>query len=171
VLLHLYHVNLIALMMMMMMMMICTQVFPWAPTVDGNFLIDTPYNMLKTGRFQKKDALLGVNRDEGTFWILFALPGFSKDGQSPQNRSMFNEGVNTIAWDLNADQVRSMANQKCKRIRRRTQETSKIEYHKNENIVVYVFICIFNVRCSVVSRLTTSEDVGRVEIICGRSTA
>jgi len=82
------------------------KVFPWVPTVDGDFLIDTPYNMLKAGRFQKKDALLGVNRDEGTFWILFVLPGFSKDGPSPQNLSMFNSGVDVIAWDLNANQVR-----------------------------------------------------------------
>lgn len=82
------------------------KVFPWAPTVDGDFLIDTPYNMLKAGRFQKKDALLGVNRDEGTFWILYALPGFSQDGPSPQNLSMFNSGVDIIAWDLNANQVR-----------------------------------------------------------------
>jgi len=87
-------------------MSVNVKVFPWAPTVDGNFLIDTPYNMLKTGRFQKKDALLGVNRDEGTFWILFALPGFSKDGPSPQTLSMFNSGVDIIAWDLTANQVR-----------------------------------------------------------------
>jgi len=89
------------------------QVFPWVPTVDGNFLIDTPYNMLKAGRFQKKDALLGVNRDEGTFWILFALPGFTKDGPSPQNLSMFNSGVDIIAWDLTADQVRLVTDRKC----------------------------------------------------------
>ena len=84
------------------------QVFPWAPTVDGYFLIDTPYNMLKAGRFQKKDALLGVNRDEGTFWILFGLPNFNPHGPSPQNLTMFNKGVEIIAWDLTADQVRSL---------------------------------------------------------------
>lgn len=83
------------------------QVFPWAPTVDGEFLIDTPYNMLKAGRFQKKDALLGVNRDEGTFWILFGLPNFNAHGPSPQNLTMFNRGVDIIAWDLTADQVRA----------------------------------------------------------------
>ena len=83
------------------------QVFPWAPTVDGDFLVDTPYNMLKAGRFQKKDALLGVNRDEGTFWILFGLPNnFNPHGPSPQNLSMFNQGMDVIAWDLTADQVR-----------------------------------------------------------------
>ena len=84
------------------------QVFPWAPTVDGNFLIDTPYNMLKAGRFQKKEALLGVNRDEGTFWILFGLPNFNPHGPSSQNLSMYNKGVDIIAWDLNDDQVRSV---------------------------------------------------------------
>jgi len=85
------------------------QVFPWAPTVDGDFLIDTPYNMLKAGRFQQKDALLGVNRDEGTYWILYALPGFSAHGPSPQNLSMFNSGMDIIAWDLTANQVISVS--------------------------------------------------------------
>lgn len=61
--------------------------------------------MLRTGQFQHKDALLGVNRDEGTFWILFALPGFSKDGPSYQNRSMYMDGVDIIAWDLNNEQA------------------------------------------------------------------
>jgi len=88
------------------------KVFPWVPTVDGDFLIDTPYNMLKAGRFQKKDALLGVNHDEGTFWILFAVPGFSKDGPSLQNLSMYNSGVDIIAWDLTANQVRSVTDHK-----------------------------------------------------------
>jgi len=83
-------------------------VFPWAPTVDGDFLVDTPYNMLVSGQFQRKESLLGVNRDEGTFWILFALPGFSKDGPSRQNLSMYVNGVDQIAWDLNDEQVRNV---------------------------------------------------------------
>jgi len=81
------------------------QVFPWVATVDGEFLTDTPYNLIRQGRFQHKDALLGVNADEGTFWILFALPGFSKDGPSLQNLTMFRRGVDTICWDLNQQQV------------------------------------------------------------------
>lgn len=75
--------------------------FPWAPTVDGDFLTDTPFNMLTQGKFAKdKEVLLGVNRDEGTFWILYVLPGLSKDGPSYQNYTMFKNGVNVIAWDL-----------------------------------------------------------------------
>lgn len=61
--------------------------------------------MLSSGRFQHKEAILGVNRDEGTFWILFALPGFSKDTASHQNRTMYLDGVDQIAWDLNLEQV------------------------------------------------------------------
>lgn len=78
-------------------------VFPWAPTVDGEFLPDTPYRMLKSGRFQKKEALLGVNRDEGTYWIVYALPGFHKDHASLQNRSMYQDGVDQIAWDVSEE--------------------------------------------------------------------
>ena len=74
--------------------------FPWVPAVDGEFLVDTPYNLLSKGGFDKKDVLLGVNKDEGTFWILYTLPGFSKDGPSYQNYSMFQDGVDVISWDL-----------------------------------------------------------------------
>jgi len=80
-------------------------VFPWVATVDGEFLTDTPYNLVRQGRFQRKDSLIGVNADEGTFWLLFALPGFSKDGPSLQNLTMFRHGVDTICWDLNDQQV------------------------------------------------------------------
>jgi len=84
------------------------QQFPWVPTVDGEFLTDTPYNLISQGRFQHKDALLGSNADEGTFWILFALPGFSKDGPSLQNLTMFRNGVDKICWDLSDQQVPSI---------------------------------------------------------------
>jgi len=83
------------------------QVFPWVATVDGEFLTDTPYNLISQGRYQHKDALLGVNADEGTFWILFALAGFTKDGPSLQNLTMFRNGVDVICWDLNEQQVLS----------------------------------------------------------------
>ena len=73
--------------------------------MDGEFLTDTPHNLISQGRFQHKDALLGSNADEGTFWILFALPGFSKDGPSLQNLTMFRNGVDIICWDLSQQQV------------------------------------------------------------------
>ena len=78
-------------------------VFPWAPTVDGRFLTDTPYSLMKAGRFQHKESLLGVNKNEGTFWILYVLDGFTKDGPSLQNRTTFKRGVDVIAWDLSEE--------------------------------------------------------------------
>lgn len=83
------------------------QAFPWVPTVDGDFLTDSPRNLLRRGRFDggKKQALLGANADEGTFWILFALPGFSRHGPSRHTEEMYRAGVDKIVWDLDAEQV------------------------------------------------------------------
>lgn len=75
-------------------------VFPWAPSVDGTFLIDTPHNLLRNKNFTKKDCLLGANKDEGTFWILFALKNFSKDTESLQSLKTFNENIDLIDHDL-----------------------------------------------------------------------
>jgi len=82
-------------------------------TVDGEFLTDTPYNLISQGRFQRKDSLLGFNADEGSFWILFALPGFTKDGPSLQNLTMFRNGVDVICWDLNEQQVSAAVIDDC----------------------------------------------------------
>jgi carboxylesterase type B len=75
-------------------------VFPWVPSVDGDFLKDTPHNLLYQGKYAKKDTLLGVNKEEGTFWILYVLPGMYKDQESLQNYTMFKAGVDTMDWDL-----------------------------------------------------------------------
>ena len=75
-------------------------VFPWAPTSDGDFIPDSPHNMLKEGRFQRKDSLIGVNKDEGTFWILYSIADLSKDHESLLTNSMYNDGVDIIDWDV-----------------------------------------------------------------------
>ena len=81
-------------------------VFPWAPSVDGDFLTDTPYNMLQAGKFQHKEALLGVNKDEGTFWILFSVKGLSKDHESLLTYKQYVDGIDVIAHDVdNATKV------------------------------------------------------------------
>ena len=75
-------------------------VVPWVPTVDGRFLTDTPYNLLKTGCVQRKESILGVNKNEGTLWLPYFLPGFSIDGPSFQNRTTFRQALDVIEWDL-----------------------------------------------------------------------
>lgn len=77
------------------------QVLPWSsifrfsfvPVVDGEVLPDTPEAMLNSGNFKNTQILLGVNQDEGTYFLLYGAPGFSKDNESLINREQFLEGV------------------------------------------------------------------------------
>ncbi|XP_033126553.1 cholinesterase 1-like [Anneissia japonica] len=39
------------------------------PVVDKKFIPDYPEELIKSGEFKKVDLILGVNRDEGTFWL------------------------------------------------------------------------------------------------------
>ena len=64
---------------------------------------DTPHNLLYEGRYAHKDAMLGSNKDEGTYWILYALPGMYRDQPSVQNYTMFQDGVDIIDWDLSME--------------------------------------------------------------------
>ena len=77
-------------------------VFPWAPSVDGEFLPDTPHNLLYQGKYAKKDTLLGVNKDEGTYWILYALESLKRNEPSLQNYTMFRDAIDVLDWDLPA---------------------------------------------------------------------
>ncbi len=85
-------------------------VFPWAPTVDGDFIPDSPHNMLRDGKFQQKDSLIGVNKDEGTFWILYSIPGLSKDHESHLSYQMYRDGVDIIDWDQDTATLNTIKN-------------------------------------------------------------
>ncbi|KAM9836450.1 acetylcholinesterase [Aulostomus maculatus] len=77
------------------------QVLPWSalfrfsfvPVVDGEVLPDTPEAMLNSGNFKDTQILLGVNQDEGSYFLLYGAPGFSKDNESYISREDFLEGV------------------------------------------------------------------------------
>jgi acetylcholinesterase len=42
------------------------------PVIDGTFLPQNPITMLKNGNFKKCPLLLGVNRDEGSYFLVYA---------------------------------------------------------------------------------------------------
>uniref|UniRef100_A0A3Q4BXY6 Carboxylic ester hydrolase n=1 Tax=Mola mola TaxID=94237 RepID=A0A3Q4BXY6_MOLML len=77
------------------------QVLPWSalfrfsfvPVVDGEVLPDTPEAMLNSGNFKDTQILLGVNQDEGSYFLLYGAPGFSKENESLISREDFLEGV------------------------------------------------------------------------------
>uniref|UniRef100_A0A6J0U495 Carboxylic ester hydrolase n=1 Tax=Pogona vitticeps TaxID=103695 RepID=A0A6J0U495_9SAUR len=67
--------------------------FSFVPVIDGDFFPDTPEAMLSTGNFKETQVLLGVVKDEGTYFLIYGAPGFSKDNESLISRENFLEGV------------------------------------------------------------------------------
>ncbi|XP_077961162.1 cholinesterase [Gasterosteus aculeatus] len=66
---------------------------PFVPYVDGDFLPDKVEVLLSTGTIPKKDVLLGLNKDEGTYFLVYGIPGFNITGQSLITRNEFLRGV------------------------------------------------------------------------------
>lgn len=81
---------------------------PFTPHVDGNFLPDNVDVLLSTGNFAKKDVMFGLNKDEGTYFVVYAVPGFNITGQSLITRNEFLAGV-TLAMDTASDVTRDAA--------------------------------------------------------------
>ena len=49
--------------------------------------------LLRTGNFLKTDVLLGLNQDEGSYFVLYGSPGYELTGQSLISRRDFLEGM------------------------------------------------------------------------------
>ena len=74
--------------------------FPFVPVIDGEYLTDTPYNLVKNRTVPKKDILIGSNKDEGSFWLLYYLSSVSAKDESLHIYQQFLDGVDIIAYDL-----------------------------------------------------------------------
>ena len=46
---------------------------PFVPIVDGQFLPASPLRILQSGKFKKTEVLLGANRDEGSYFLIYYL--------------------------------------------------------------------------------------------------
>ncbi len=67
--------------------------FSFVPVIDGVFFPDTTEAMVNSGNFKYTQIMLGVNQDEGSYFLLYGAPGFSKDNESLISREDFLEGV------------------------------------------------------------------------------
>lgn len=67
--------------------------FSFVPVIDGVVLPDTPDAMISSGNFKYTQVMLGVNQDEGSYFLIYGAPGFSKDNESLISREDFLEGV------------------------------------------------------------------------------
>uniref|UniRef100_A0A3Q3W5A6 Cholinesterase n=1 Tax=Mola mola TaxID=94237 RepID=A0A3Q3W5A6_MOLML len=63
--------------------------YPFIPVVDGVFLPDTIESL------RKKEVLLGLNRDEGTYFLIYGVPGFDL-GESLITKKQFLYGIDLI---------------------------------------------------------------------------
>lgn len=51
---------------------------------------------MSSGSFKDAPLLLGFNQDEGTYFLLYGAPGFSKDNDSLISREDFLEGEDQL---------------------------------------------------------------------------
>ena len=56
----------------------------FAPSVDGNVLMDTPENLLVNGKFARVPFIVGQTKDEGAFFYRLTLNAFN-NGQYDDN--------------------------------------------------------------------------------------
>ncbi|XP_052659851.1 cholinesterase isoform X2 [Harpia harpyja] len=61
----------------------------FCPTVDGDFLADMPEKLIENGLFKHTQILVGVNKDEGSAFLAYGVPGFSKDSDGLINKTAF----------------------------------------------------------------------------------
>ncbi|XP_057282932.1 acetylcholinesterase, partial [Pezoporus wallicus] len=68
--------------------------FAFVPVVDGEVLRESPEELLGgDGGLHGIDVLLGAVQDEGTYFLVYGVPGFGKDNESLISRDEFLQGV------------------------------------------------------------------------------
>ena len=81
------------------------------PTTDGQFLTDSPSNLLNSGNIKDTDILIGSTKDEGEYWLLYwykdIFPNYTNP--APLNSSQFLDAMRKAtgcqANDLDCDGV------------------------------------------------------------------
>ena len=71
--------------------------FPFVPIIDGSFLDETPQKSLDTKNFKKTNVMMGANKDEGVFFIMYYLTElFKKEETVFVNREDFIRSVGEL---------------------------------------------------------------------------
>ncbi|XP_071798342.1 acetylcholinesterase-like [Asterias amurensis] len=63
--------------------------FPFVPVIDGTFLTERPQSSIERGAFKQCEVLLGSNTNEGMWFILYEVPGYSKSHTSLLDREKY----------------------------------------------------------------------------------
>uniref|UniRef100_A0A8C5MT31 Carboxylic ester hydrolase n=1 Tax=Leptobrachium leishanense TaxID=445787 RepID=A0A8C5MT31_9ANUR len=67
--------------------------FAFVPVPDGDFFPEPPETLMNMGRFKACPLIVGVNQNEGSYFLLYGAPGFSKNNESLLTREDFLGGV------------------------------------------------------------------------------
>lgn len=79
---------------------------PFVPTVDRYFLRDHPTNVVRKRRFKKTPVLLGANRDEGSYFLVYIFPDVVTLNASRRiSRAEFVRSLPTLVPQARADDV------------------------------------------------------------------
>ena len=71
--------------------------FPFVPIIDGSFLDETPQVAMETKNYKKTNIMIGANRDEGHYFIMYYLTDlFQKKESVYVNRSDFIRSVSEL---------------------------------------------------------------------------
>lgn len=74
----------------------------FVPIIDGSFLDETPETAMRLGNYKKTNILLGSNRDEGNYFILYFFPDmFPRTGEVNVNRQNFTQTIMSAYPNLN----------------------------------------------------------------------
>ncbi|XP_055958983.1 cholinesterase 1 isoform X2 [Patella vulgata] len=74
---------------------------PFPPVVDREFLMDEPRKLLATGDYKQTDVLMGVVKDEGSYWLLYGLQQyFGLENNTTLTRSDFMTCLNTLLFGM-----------------------------------------------------------------------
>uniref|UniRef100_UPI00398E85BB LOW QUALITY PROTEIN: cholinesterase-like n=1 Tax=Pristiophorus japonicus TaxID=55135 RepID=UPI00398E85BB len=79
------------------------------PVVDGDFLTDLPEKLIKIKNIKKINILAGVNKDEGSYFLLYYVPGFDKETESLITREQFQQGVRIVYPDTGDNGAEAIA--------------------------------------------------------------
>ena len=68
--------------------------FPFVPIIDGSFLDESPQTSLNSKNFKKTNVLMGANRDEANFFLMYYLTDLFKNEENVfVNRENFIQAV------------------------------------------------------------------------------
>ncbi|XP_022105571.1 cholinesterase 1-like [Acanthaster planci] len=80
-------------------------VIPFVPVVDGEFITDSPANLLDRGEFKKSPFMTGTTRDEGTLLAARAFLRMLNDSDPFVNRTEFDFKLSTYIYSYTNDLI------------------------------------------------------------------